>query len=115
MFMRAPEISIKMKTRKKPEQKVPLPEELRRARAPSSPKRARISAKAKSPSPLKKENVVRAEPIQLEGSEFGPLEEPLAPAHNDQPSLTALENAHLHVINQLSSPPNKHTCTNRLG
>ena len=107
MFMRAPVINIKMKTRKKPERKVPLPEEPRRARAPSSPKkRARISAKAKSPSLLKKENVVRAEPIQLEGSEFGPLEKPLAPAINDQPSLTALENAHLHAINQLSSPTN---------
>ena len=106
--MRAPVINIKMKTRKKPERKVPLPEEPRRARAPPSspPKRARISAKAKSPSPLKKENVVRAEPIQLEGSEFGPLEEPLAPANNDQPSLTTLENAHLHTINQLSSPTN---------
>ena len=38
----APVINTNMETRKKPERKIPLPEEPRRARAPSSPKRARI-------------------------------------------------------------------------
>ena len=41
-----------------------------------------------------------AEPIQLEGPEFRPPEEPLV--QTDQPSLIALENAHLHAFNQLS-------------
>ena len=48
----------------------------------------------------KKGTVVRAEQIQLKGPEFGPPEE--QPLLNDQPSLIALENAHLHAFNQLS-------------
>ena len=70
-------------------------------RSTSSSKRAIIPAIPKSPSPRKKGNVVRAVPIQLEGPEFRPFEEPIAPA-SDLPSLTALGNAHRHAINQLS-------------
>ena len=64
----------------------------------SSPKRAIFPAIPKSQSPKKKGNAVRAESIQLEGPKFGPLEEPITPAND----LPALENAHLHAINQLS-------------
>ena len=63
-----------------------------------SPKIPRSTGK--SPSPQKKGKGARAEPIQLEGTEFGPPEEP--PVQTDQPSLIALENAYLHAFNQLS-------------
>ena len=63
-----------------------------------SPKIPRSSGK--SPSPQKKGKGARAEPIQLEGPEFGPAEEP--PVQTDQPSLIALENAHPHAFDQSS-------------
>ena len=105
-----------MVTRGKPQQKEPLPEEIpsgkqktvKRAKkvATSSKntatpkKRARTPALPKSPTPRKKGSAARAEPIHLEGPEFGPPEDP--PVQNDQPSLIAHENAHLHALNQLS-------------
>ena len=114
----APVIFAKMVTRGKPQQKEPFPEEipprkqkavkrakkkwLRRVKTPQPPKSARGLAPAlpKSPTPRKKGSAVRAEPIHLEGPEFGPPEDP--PVQNDQPSLIAHENAHLHALNQLS-------------
>ncbi len=60
-----------------------------------SPKTPRSTGK--SPSPQKKGKRARAKPIQLEGPEFGPPEEP--PMQTDQSSLIALENAHLHAFN----------------
>jgi hypothetical protein len=112
----APVIFTKMVTRKKPQQKEPLPEEIpsgkqktaKRAKKVATPrkntatpkKRARTPALPKSPTPRKKGSAARAEPIQLKGPEFGPPEEP--PVQTDQPSLIALENAHLHALNQLS-------------
>ena len=117
MSTRAPVVFTKMVTRKKPEQKEPLPEEIssgerkatKRAKKAATPsknstspqKRTRTPAMPKSLPPRKREKAVRAEPIQLEGPEFGPPEEP--PVQTDQPSLTALENAHLlHAFNHLS-------------
>ena len=105
-------------TRKKPQQKEPLPEEIpsgeqitaKRAKKVATPKKntatpqkcAKTPAIPKSPTPQKKENAIRAEPIQLGGPESGPPEEP-PPVQTDQPSLIALENAHLHALkNQLS-------------
>ncbi len=112
----APVIFTKMVTRGKPQQKEPLPEEIplerkktvKRAKkvAASSKntatpkKRARAPALPKSPTPRKKGSAARAEPIHLEGPEFGPPVE--TPVQTDQPSLIAHENAHLHALNQLS-------------
>ena len=66
----------------------------------TSKKWEKTPALPKSPTPRKKGAAVRAEQIHLEGPEFGPPEE--EPVQTDQPSLTALENAHLHAFNHLS-------------
>jgi hypothetical protein len=112
----APIIFTKMVTRGKPQKKDLFPEEIpskkekavRRAKKGTTSskntatpkKRARAPALPKSPTPRKKGSAARAEPIHLEGPEFGPPVEP--PAQTDQPSLIAHENAHLHAMNQLS-------------
>ena len=122
---RAPVIFTKMVTRKKPEQKEPLPEEIpsvtaKRAKkvatpsksSTSPPKRPRTPAIPKSPSPRKKGNAVRAKPIQLDRPEIGPPEETITPV-NDLPSLTALENAHLAPCNQPAGPRQNATIAGR--
>ena len=74
---------------------------LRREKTPPAPKSAQEPRRYRSRNTAEKGTAVRAEPIQLEGSEFGPPEEP--PGQTDQPSLIELENAHLQAfINQLS-------------
>ena len=83
----------KQKLNKKQPKKMTLP----RKSTLGSPKTPR--KRGKSPSPQKKGKGARAE-LQLEGPEFGPPEEP--PVQTNQPSLIALENAHLHAFNQLS-------------
>ena len=110
-----------MMTRGKPQQKEPLPEEIPSGKqktvklakkvATSSKniatpkKRARTPALPKSPTPRKKGSSARAEPIHLEGPEFGPPEEP--PVKTDQPSLIAHEDAHLHATHWTSYPSPK--------
>ena len=105
-----------MVTRGKPQQKEPFPEEIpsgkkktvKRAKMMATlgkntatpKKRARTPALPKSPTPRKKGSAARAEPINLEGPEFGPPED--QPVQTDQPSLIAHESAHLHALNQLS-------------
>ena len=117
MSTRTPVVFTKMETRKKREknetlvEEVPPPKEKLNKKPPkkvakpskstaTSKKREKTPALPKSPTPRKKGTAVRAEQIHLEGPKFGPPEE--QPVQNDQPSLIALENAHLHAINQLS-------------
>ena len=117
MSTRTPAVFTKIETQKKRErnetlvEEVPPPKEKLNKKPPkkvakqrkstaTSKKREKKPALPKSPTLRKKGTVVRAEQIQLKGPEFGPPEE--QPVLNDQPSLIALENAHLHAFNQLS-------------
>jgi hypothetical protein len=99
-----------MVTRKKPERKEPLPEEIpsgEKITTSSVQKRQELHQFLKTrqnpgdtevaiTEEKRKCSPCRAHPVGR--PEFGPLEEPIAPL----PSLTALENAHLHAIDQLS-------------
>ena len=109
-----PVVYTKKETRKKRERNETLVEEIipppkrkliskKRAKKVATPHKSSLGSpkiprsSGKSPSPQKKGRGARAEPIQLEGHEFGPPEE-----EPPVPSLIALENAHLHAFNQLS-------------
>ena len=117
MLARTPVVFTKMETRKKRErnetqvEEIPPPKEKlskKRPKKVAAPRKSTLGSPkiprstGKSPSPQKKGKGAHAEPIQLEGTEFGPPEEP--PVQTDQPSLIALENAtSMHLTSYPSS------------